>query len=54
MKEYIVWLRHRSEATMRMVTVEATSFYEASCSAVAMHSGHVVSKIYVKNDYEDD
>ena len=54
MKEYIVWLRHRSEATMRMATVEATSFYEASCSAVAMHSGHVVSKIYVKNDYEDD
>lgn len=54
MKEYVVWLRHRTEATMQMSTVEASSLYEASCSAVAMHSGHVVSRIYVKDNYEDD
>ena len=54
MKEYVVWLRHRAEATMQVTTVEATSFYEASCSAVAIHPKHVVSKIYLKNDYEDD
>jgi hypothetical protein len=54
MKQYIVWLRHRFEVTMQMVTVDATSLYEASCSALAMHPRHVVSKIYLKDDHEDD
>lgn len=54
MKEYIVWLRHRFEATLRVVTVEATSFYEASCAARARHSECVVARVYVKNNYEND
>lgn len=54
MKEYIVWLRHRAQATMQMATVQGNSFYEASRSAVSMHPGHVVSRIYVKDNYEDD
>jgi hypothetical protein len=54
MKEYIVWLRHRTEATMQTVSVEAFSFYEAACSAVAMYPKHVVSRICLKDYYEDD
>ena len=54
MKQYVVWLRHRFEVTLRMVTVEATSFYEASCAARARHSDCVVARVYVKDSYEDD
>jgi phosphopantetheine adenylyltransferase len=54
MKEYIVWLRHRAQSTLRSVRVEADSDYEASCAARATHIEHTVARVYPVSSNEDD
>lgn len=54
MNDYVVWLRHRAQATMLQVTVQATSYYEASCLARASNLGHTVARVYPLTAEMDD
>ena len=54
MTEYIVWLRHRSQATLKSVRVQAESYYEASCLSRWQNPGYTVSRVYLFVNHEDD
>lgn len=45
MTEYLVYMRHRANATMQVLRIEAGSSYEASIIARERTLGHVVVRI---------
>lgn len=45
MTEYMVYLRHRVQPTMKALRVQADSYYEASVIARERALGHTVTRI---------